>query len=261
MKKTVFMFAMSMMLTLSVVAQQPGYVSDGALLDGKTIVKANLTGIALNTYGFSAERILTKNISLSVGVGVMPAGPFPYIEKIADLADLEEDVRGPLLAGRINTFSFTPEVRIYTGGGYGKGFYLSPYYKYEKFGLDNFAFDIEVEGGEEENITIKGNIDTHAFGLAIGYQWLLGKNRNIIIDWTILGGHYGTSSGLFNGKFAGEPITGEYREKVEEEFNNILSDLPIIKAEATINNDNTADVTVKGPWAFLRGGVSVGFRF
>lgn len=265
MKRTAFLLVASLMITLAATAQQSGYIKDGALLDGKTIVKANVSSPFLNTVGFTGERILTKNLSVVLGTSFMPSGPFPYINKIMDMTDADEETRDILSSVKINTFSFSPELRIYTGKGYGKGFYISPYYRYEKFGLKNLSteFTVENEGvSSSEDILFSGGLKTHSVGLMFGYQWLLGKNNNIVIDWTMLGGHYGTNSGNLNGKYQGDaPLTEENRQEAQQSLNEALADIPIIEAKGAINSDNSVDITTKGPWAFLRGSLSIGFRF
>lgn len=261
MKKTVFVFVACMLITLSATAGQPDYIKDGILLDGKTIVKTSVTTPALKTFSFSGERIVNKRISAVLGIGFMPSSTIPFSGKIIDMAGSDDKAGNILSSLRINTFSLSPEVRIYTGNGYGRGFYLSPYYRYERFGLNNFSVEFDLDNQTEEFI-LSGGVNTHAVGLMIGYQWLVGKNRNIVIDWTMLGAHYGASSGNFNGKYNGNlALTDEDRQKAKKDIDNELNDLPFIKAKGTVNKDNSVDASVKGPWAFLRGGVSVGIRF
>lgn len=258
MRKTLFLLATSLIITLSAIAQQPGYITEGTLLDGKSIIKASITTPFFNTFSFSGERILNKRMSAIIGVSFMPAGPFLYIDKISDI---DQQTHNLISGARLNTFSFSPELRIYTGRGYGRGFYVSPYYRYERFGLDNLSIELTL-GSMSEDIVMQGKVNTHSAGLMFGYQWLLGRNRNIVIDWTMLGVHYGTSSGNFEGRYDGDtPMTEAYRKEAEETIDTIFEDLPFIKAKSTVREDNSAQVSITGPWAFVRGGISVGFRF
>ncbi|MEA4916443.1 DUF3575 domain-containing protein [Proteiniphilum sp.] len=261
MKRTVFVFAVSLMMVFSAIAQQSGYIPDGALLDGKTIVKGSITSPVFKTLDFSAERMLNRRLSLVLGTSFMPSGSFPYVHEIMDLVDMEQETEDLISAIKINTFSFSPELRIYTGKGYGRGFYVSPYYRYERFGLANMFVDFRLNQSTE-NIMLKGDVDTHSAGLMTGYQWLVGKNRNIVIDWTILGAHYGVNSGNFTGRYEGSiEMTEEYRDIAQKAINKAFEDLPFIEAKATVREDNSADGTISGPWAFLRGGLSIGLRF
>lgn len=259
MKKTIIAVLTFAAVSLAGFSQAPSYVSEGALLDGKSIVKLNITSLALKTGGFSVERILTKNLSAVVGVSFMPSTGLPFLDMISNLSGADAQTNDVLKDVRINSFSFSPELRIYPGKGYGRGFYISPYYRYEKFGLDNLVVEFDADGSTE-NIVFGGGINTHSAGLLLGYQWLVGKARNIVIDWSILGAHYGVSSGDFHGKYSGT-LTPDEREDLQQSIDETFADLPIIKAEGKVNNDNTADIAISGPWAFLRGSISVGFRF
>ncbi len=259
MKKTIFTCLAFAIMSLASYSQAPEYISEGALVDGKTIVKLNVTSLMMKTGGFSVERILTKNLSAVAGISFMPSSSIPFVNTIANMSGADAETVDVLKDIRINTFSFSPELRIYPGKGYGRGFYISPYYRYEKFGLNDLLVEFDIDN-RTENINFDGGINTHSAGVLLGYQWMLGKSRNIIIDWTIFGAHYGGSSGNFHGKYSGT-LTPDERAQAQQAIDETFADLPIIKAEGKINNDNTADITVSGPWAFLRGSVSVGFRF
>ena len=70
---------LSLALGSTLAAQTPKFTPDrGALLDGKTIVKANITSPIFKNYSFAAERILTKGLSLQLGIATMPKGALPF---------------------------------------------------------------------------------------------------------------------------------------------------------------------------------------
>lgn len=259
MQKKVFLWTAGLLIALATAAQQPDYLNKGVLLDGKTMVKTSVTSPFLGTFGFSGERILNKRLSAVLGVSFMPSTTLPFVVNIMDAAGTDKETSDMISSVKFNTFSFSPELRIYTGKGYGRGFYVSPYYRYERFGLNNFSVEFTASEKEEE-FMLEGGLNTHSAGLMIGYQWLVGKKRNIVIDWTMLGAHYGVCTGNFHGKYSGA-LTEEERQEAQQSIDETFNDLPFIKAKGTVNNDNTADVSVKGPWAFLRGSVSVGIRF
>jgi len=65
---------LSLALGSTLAAQTPKFTPErGALLDGKTIVKANITSPIFKNYSFAAERILTKGLSLQLGIATMPS--------------------------------------------------------------------------------------------------------------------------------------------------------------------------------------------
>lgn len=246
---------------MGALAQQPVYLGDGALLDGKTMVKTSLSSLLLRSGSFSAERIITKNVSIAVSTSFMPSGALPHVNAVLDIAGANAEAKEMIAGIQLGTFSLSPEVRIYVGRGYGQGFYLSPYYRYERYGVENLSLEFTLRGYTGA-IPFDGNFQTHSAGLMLGYQWLLGKNKNIVIDWSIVGAHYGASSGSLDGRYDGDfQLTDEQRQQAQESLNQSLSNLPFIEAEGTIHSDNSARVSITGPWFFPRGSLSVGFRF
>ena len=53
----------------------------------KNIVKVNLMALGLKNYSFQYERVLTKHISVALGVRTMPTGSLPLKSTIIDLVD------------------------------------------------------------------------------------------------------------------------------------------------------------------------------
>ena len=168
-------------------------------------------------------------------------------------------MEGTLNNLRVNTFSFIPEFRIYTGSGYGKGFYVAPYFKYETFGLSDLYVTFPGNDNKDRRVDMDGKLTTYAGGVMIGYQWFLGKNQNFVIDWFIVGAHYGASSGNIHG-YVAEGMTAQEQSVLKDNLEDKLSDIPLIKYTVAVDSKN-ANVDVKGPWAFFRMGVSVGYRF
>ncbi len=257
--------------------------SQGALLDGRTILKANLPGLVLGNYNFSAERIIGKHFSLAGNIGYFPKGDFPYASKITELV---KDDQGYLEMAQVNTLTSSVELRFYLSKkGFGRGFYISPYYRYGKAGFDNIQAEYVDDGEEEENedynygyskvkaiasdetynITLNGNMTSHNFGLMMGYQWLVGKRRNVVIDWSVIGVHAGKMNTDVFGNISPELTAEEQqdaRENIDEVFEERFDKFPFSLYEHTVNvTSGTTNINVKGPWAFIRGSLSVGIRF
>lgn len=195
-------------------------------------------------------------MSVILGVNFMPSRSIPFINS---LNVEEQDVEGTINDIKINSLALIPELRIYTGKGYGKGFYLAPYFKYEQFGLKNLSAEFTDNDGVDRQVDMDGNLKTYSGGLMIGYQWLIGKNKNFVIDWSILGAHGGSSKGSIHGDYSGT-MTEKEQQDVRNSIDDTLGDIPLIKYTKDVD-DKTADVEVKGPWAFFRMGVSIGYRF
>lgn len=261
MKKTILLALAGVLLLFTGQAQEPEHLSDGALLDGKTMVKADVLGLALRNFGFSAERVINKNLSANLSMRFMPTGGLPMLGAVKKYVNPNEDpkIDSYLENMKIRSFALTPELRIYIDKyGYGKGFYLAPYYTFFSFNLEDFKIEEQVEGKMEHAI-LNGDIQTHSGGLMLGYQWMLGEKKNIIIDWGIIGAHYGGSSGKLNGD-----LSRALEEKEQADLKNILdenlSDIPLFKFTSEVG-PNSTKITEKGAWAFPRAYLSIGFRF
>ncbi len=233
-------------------------LSDDTLLDGKTIIKANMLGWTTRNFGFYGERIVFKNISVVLGVNFMPQGSIPYINKFTD----EQFIRDI----RVNSFSITPEVRFYLSKSeYGKGFYIAPYYKYERFHAENFSFEYDDNTDIKQAVMVNGDLNTHSFGAAFGAQWFVGRKKNIAIDWTIIGVHYGSNKGVFEGisdhTLSAQEQAG-LKQKIEKSFNDLkMGKKQIVKINSIDVGANSVKTGIESPWALFRMALSIGYRF
>jgi len=118
----------------------------------------------------------------------------------------------------------------------------------------NFEYSSDIVPGEE-NLEMGGELTANTFGLQFGAQFNLGKH--IILDWWIVGPHYGTSKGDFVGRTARSLTPFEQRE-LQSELDQI--ELPFGDIEARANS-NGATIKISGPWGGIRSGISLGYRF
>jgi Protein of unknown function (DUF3575) len=230
---------------------------NGEAKNKMNIVKVNLMALGLKNYSFQYERILTKKISIALGVRTMPSGSLPFQDLFADqLAEDDPDLAADVRALKVGNFAITPEIRFYLNRkGYGRGFYLAPYYRFAKFNSDELPITYTGDGGTDKTIKLKGDVTTHSGGLMIGAQWYLGKV--VTLDWWIVGAHYGTS----NGTLLGTPSSSLSANEQTEIKNTIESlELPLTKIKAEVSANNIKAI-VDGPWAGVRAGLSIGIRF
>ncbi|HAO04795.1 MAG: DUF3575 domain-containing protein [Chitinophagaceae bacterium] len=213
------------------------------------IVKINLGSIAVKNIALQYERAVGKKISVAMGVRFQPYGTIPFKSVIEDQVD-EPDVKvGDMKLGNI---AISPEFRYYFGKKALRGFYVAPYVRYANFKTQtpiNYT-----SGTDTKTAFFKGNISSISGGILFGSQFKLSKN--FVLDWWILGGHFGSSNG--NLKF-----TAALSPSDQADLKSTLDDLdlPLFKIKYEIN-DKGGTISSKGAWAGFRGfGLNLGYRF
>ncbi|MCJ7933361.1 MAG: DUF3575 domain-containing protein [Chryseobacterium sp.] len=224
--------------------------------DKMNIVKTNVTGYAFRNINLSYERAITRWFSLNIGFGTMPEGKVPFINSF--LKD-EDEKRFQNL--RVKATQFTIEPRFYLGKGYGKGFYIAPYYRYSDVSSNTFDFYYDYNGpdGNTYHIPIKGQGSTkgNSGGLMVGVQFFLTRSQNLVLDFWIAGAHYGSGKGNFT-MTSDYVLTPDMQAQLKKEIEKL--DIPIV--DYTVEtNANGAKIRVDGPWAGFRSGLSLGYRF
>ena len=132
-----------------------------------------------------------------------------------------------------------------------RGFYIAPFARYSSY-TASLPFEFDVNGSQQ-TMPLSGNLNTLTGGLLLGAQWKLGGK--VYLDWWMLGPQYGSANGTIDGKRA---LNVQEQQALRDE----LQDLEIPFAETTTTVDaNGATLDIKGPWAGLRAGLSLGIRF
>lgn len=179
----------------------------------------------------------------------MTKGPIPF------QAQFEEAINSTDInfsKFEIGNTAITPELRIYLSLGKMKGFYLAPYMRFATFDL-GAPIKYTSNLGSKEAV-FSGKITSTSGGLMIGYQFQLLKK--LVLDFQIIGGHYGTSKGDLN--FAATLSEFE-RQSLENNIKNIEAEP--FKLAPTVTN-NGAQIKTDGPWAGIRGlNLGLGLRF
>lgn len=222
----------------------------------KNIVKTNLTAFIFRNYNLTYERSLTSWLSVGVSYGNIPEGEVPLLNKFLKEDDNDFSFNGSQLS---NT-QITLEPRLYLGTGYGHGFYFAPYYRQTKIQIDKLNYNMYF--GDEDNATpvnVSGNITGKSYGLMLGSQWFIGKKNNWVIDWWILGGHYGTSEGNLDAA-TNRVLTPDEQLELQQSLEDIDLSVVNFKTTSTTNNHG-AKMALTGPWLGLRAGLSFGYRF
>ncbi|MCP9199769.1 DUF3575 domain-containing protein [Gramella sp. GC03-9] len=221
----------------------------------KNIPKFAPTSLVFRNFQFQYERVLNQRFSVALTYSTIPEGDFPFKDLLLESADEEEDLNRYLENSSIKYTSFTPEIRIYFGDGYGKGFYLAPFYRHTNYDLKGIQFYYDSDEGNEEVVVTSGELKSNTFGLQVGSQFNLG-NR-LVLDWFIIGPHYGTSNGDLLGR-----TTETLSEQEQQDLDEVLSDIDMPVGDFTHEVDSRgANIKVDGPWGGIRAGIAIGYRF
>lgn len=109
----------------------------------KNIIKLNLMALPLKNFSFQYERVLSKHVSLALGVRTMPSSSLPFQSTFISIADVtDQQTIDNLAAFKTSNFALTPELRFYLSKkGYGRGLYIAPYYRYAKFSSEELPVE------------------------------------------------------------------------------------------------------------------------
>jgi len=257
----------SALLTLAasqhLFAQQP--ISYAAATDDydENVVKLNVLALPFRNISLQYERLIARKISLAVGVRMIPKGSFPMLNAFESYIDDPETFE-ELQNIRISNQAITLEPRFYFGQHDGpRGFYIAPYARYSSYGLGFSQFEYTVEwqdetGGYQEEtntIALDGRIGGITGGILFGSQWRIG--RWVYLDWWILGPAYGSATGRLAGS-SPTPLEPRAQAALRDELESL--EIPMVDTEAHVDGKG-AKLEMKGPWAGIRSGLSVGIRF
>jgi hypothetical protein len=225
----------------------------------KNLFKINLTSLVLNNYMGQYERVLGKRVSIAFSYRNMPESTIPFKDLILNqIKDNEGNDAEEILNNlKIKNYALTPEIRFYFGQkGYGRGFYIAPFFRYSRFDGSNLKFNYEIESDPNEHeIVLKGDITGQTVGVLLGAQWALGKN--ICLDWWLIGPHFGLGKGNFYGT-SSETLTEEMQNEIRNSLEDI--DIPMYKKTVSVNASG-ASMTLDGYMAGIRAGISLGIKF
>ncbi len=185
----------------------------------------------------------------------MPVGTVPFENAIAKITN-DPETEKTIKQLRVGNFAITPEVRFYVSKkGFGRGFYIAPFYRHTNFTLNNIRVDYDNDAGSQNTINLSGKFSSNTGGLLFGVQKAIGKH--ICLDLWLLGGHYGSGTGNFTG-VPTQPLSTDEQKNLKEQLEGL--DIPLTKVTSSVTA-NSASLKLDGPWAGIRTGVSMGVRF
>ncbi len=221
------------------------------------VFKFNLTGLLVKNYALQYERVLNKRISLALQYRFMPESGIPFKQTILKaMKDDDPDTRKIIDEFRMSNYAITPEVRFYLSRkGYGRGFYIAPFYRYASFTSNDLNVFYTDEFNEEQSIKMSGKLTSNTVGLLLGVQSNLGKH--IVLDISFFGPHYGAGKGNFKGT-SSQPLSQSAQDDLKQQLEDM--EIPLTRKTVTVNA-NGAMLDLDGPWGGYRFAISLGVRF
>ena len=217
----------------------------------KNIIKINLPALALKNITLQYERAIARKVTLAGTLRFMPKGSIPLKSTFINLADDPETER-QINNLNVGNLAFMPELRYYLSKkGAFRGFYLGLFASIAKYNA-NLIYEYD-DDGTTKTIPMGGGITGITGGLMIGAQFKLSKK--LFLDWWILGPNYGSSNGKISGL---QTMDLDEQQSLKDDLNKL--DVPLTKFTYEVNG-NGATINFKGPWAGLRSGICIGFRF
>jgi hypothetical protein len=224
----------------------------------KNSVKINVTSLFIKSYNFSYERSLSEKFSVAAGYSTMPENAIadlPVIKKIAgDFFQDDNDVDLDQIT--VSNHSFTGEFRYYLGKRAARGIYLSGYGRYTSMKVGyQYAYQV---GGRSYNFPIQSDLKGFGGGVMVGIRQLVAKR--VVLDFYLLGGHYGNLSGDASGVTDLSALTPAQKNDLKNELDNLI-ELNGKKYLTSTVTDNGVTAKVDGPFLGIRFGVNVGIAF
>lgn len=253
-RSSLFLFIFMASAKMELKAQQVNAASSEVK---KNFFKVNLTALAIKNYSVQYERVLNKSFSVALAYRAMPSTTIPFKNAILNIiGDDDPGIKRTLETFKLSNSAITPEIRFYPGKkGYGRGFYLAPFYRYATFKTNDLNINYNDSTGSNTFIKLSGKLNSNTGGLLFGLQHSIGKN--FVYDLWFFGPHIGSGSGNFIG-ISGSPLNANEQREIRNELENI--DIPF--TDKTINvNGNGASLKLSGPWGGLRAGLSLGLKF
>ncbi len=236
-------------LVLAGIFLQGAVIAQKVNPEPSDIIKINVGSVFAKNISLQYERATGSKTSLGVGIRFQPFSSLPFQHLVADAVNDPDIQIGNI---KVGNFALTPEFRYYFGKKALKGFYIAPYARYA-----NYKMEAPVSYASlftTKTAFFKGNISSFSGGLLLGSQFSLSKK--FIVDWWIVGGHFGSSSGSLN--FVAS-LTPAEQSDLRTTLDN--ADIPLFKIEYDINS-NGGTIRSKGAWAGFRGfAVNLGYRF
>lgn len=242
--KHLFIVIATLVISHSTIAQESSEAKASL-----NVVKINVGALIAKNFSLQYERAVGSKTSVALGVRFQPYGSLPFQSLVEDAVDDPDVQIGNI---KVGNFALTPEFRFYTGKQALKGFYIAPYARYANYKMQAPVTYTSLLTTKTAFFT--GNINSFSGGLLLGSQHKL--SNKFVLDWWIIGGHFGTSSGSLD--FVAS-LTPQEQADIRATLDEV--DIPLFNIEYDING-NGGTIRSEGAWAGFRGfAISLGYRF
>lgn len=195
------------------------------------------------------EWAYADNKSLSLLVAV----PRPTKIPASLLKDLDATEGGDATKNRFTQFGLTLENRFYMSHHAPRGFYLAPYLRYNRFGIEHTETSTE-----QYETKINGAVGGLGIGGAVGAQFRLGDHMTMDVTFVGIDFKWMRGTLTYTSNDPGNDVV-----TLRNEVQDAVEDIPIIgnKLSAKIEGD---EVKVKAPlgiWPGYRFNLTVNYAF
>jgi hypothetical protein len=229
------------------------------VLTNRTVVKFNLSGVAINSYTVQVERVLSRYGSITLSGSYTPNNtPVPFKSALLDQYGDNQDAKRAIETTLFNKRIGTLEYRFYLAGHAPTGWYLAPFVRYASMDISN-DYTYTPSDGILHHAHLNASFSGGGAGVLLGYQWLFGKH--IGLDLWLLGPFYGTQ---VKSTFTGEdPLWPSLKPaditKLKNDIDN--TQLPLYTVQSSLNLP-TITATLNGPYYGVRAfGLAFAYSF
>jgi len=219
------------------------------------LLKLNLSSFAAGNISLQYEHVLSRRSAAALGLRVMPRAGLPFRGTVEDLAaDNNATAKELIHTSRLGGFAITPEFRYYFGPGHGRGFYLAPFLRYERFNItSDYAFT--APDNTYHQLRFQGADNVYGAGLMLGVQFRL--KSWLYLDCWIAGPYYTHHSLAL--KATGFAISEEAAAILQDELDK--TEVMHFDTEATARTTE-AQLRIRGSLGAVRAlGLCLAFRF
>ncbi|MCC8407423.1 DUF3575 domain-containing protein [Mucilaginibacter sp. UR6-1] len=218
--------------------------------DGDNYLKLNVPALLLKNISLQYERPVGQKTSVALGIRYAPTSSLPFKQAFKNIID-DDEVSKQIDGFRTGNFVVEPEFRYYTGEQAGRGFYIAPYVRYAHYTAElPFKYDYN---GTEKVFPFSGSLNAFSGGVMIGSQFKI--SQLVYLDWWIIGGSYGHSSGRVDGR---APLDENEQQALRDELEEFKNGF--IKTDYKVDQ-NGATIDLDGKWITARLGLALGIRF